>query len=164
MRVLRFGTLLILIGLSIVALAAFPPRAGMGGGGPLEPGGYQGGLYMFTSSINVTIDVRDNLTISLYLLDWDDTLTLLQTSSLDHTNPHIAYHNITSFSGIIEVPAPGIYSLVADSTHNETVFLDIDMYPILPLTHMLAPGLVLICLGVSIIVLRRMYTKHTAGQ
>jgi len=152
------------IGLSIVTLAAFPPRIGMGGGGPLEPGGYQGGLYMFTSSIHVTIDVRDNLTISLYLLDWDDTLTLLQTGSLDHTSPHIAYHNITSFSSIIEVPAPGVFSLVADSTHNETVFLDIDMYTILPQTHILAPGLVFICLGVSVIILRRMYTKYTAGH
>jgi hypothetical protein len=149
------------IGLSIVAVAAFPPGMGMSGGGPLEPGGYQGGLYMFTSSVHMTIDVRDNLTISLYLLDWDDTLTLLQTGSLDHTSPHIAYHNITSFSGIIEVPVPGMYSLIADSTHNETVFLDIDMYPILPQTHILAPGLVLICLGASIIVLRRMYTQYT---
>jgi hypothetical protein len=164
MRILRFGTLLMVIGLSIVALAAFPPRIGMGGGGPLEPGGYQGGLYMFTSSVHMTIEVRDNLTISLYLLDWDDTLTLLQTGSLDHTSPHIAYHNITSFNGIIEVPAPGMYSLIADSTHNETVFLDIDMYTIQPQTHILAPGLVFICLGASIIILRKLYTKYTAGQ
>jgi len=157
MELKRLSTLLLSIGISIMLVSITPINVGMGGGGPLDPGGVQGCLLVFTGPIAVTVAVRDNYSIWMYVLDWDDTLNFMQSRVLDNCSPTVEYHNITSFNGMIDVPAPGVYSLIIESTSNETIYLDIDMYHVFPQGNIFIPGLLIAILGSSLFLLHRVY-------
>ncbi len=158
MELKRLSVLLLSIGISITLVSVFSVNIGMGGGGPLDPGGVQGGLYVFTGAVVVTIEVRDNYPISMYILDWSDTLNFMQSRALDNCSPIVEYHNITSFNGMIDVPAPGVYSLIIESTSNETIYLDIDMYRVFPQGTIFIPGLSITILGSLLFLLHRVYS------
>jgi hypothetical protein len=157
MELNRFSVFFLLIGISVTLVSFAPSSIGMGGGGPLDPGGVQGGLYMFTGTVAVTIDVRDSHSISMYVLDWDDTLNFMQNREHGNSSPIIENHNITSYNGVIEVPFPGIYSLIIESEINETIYLDIDMYRVLPQSNIFIPGLVIALTSSMFILLDRVY-------
>ena len=108
MRVAKF---FIILGFAFL-LASFVPSPYVSHGDLIERGYYE--CFLVNGSGNLFVDVtgRDYRNISLYVLDYEDTLVLVREESMENTTPVFVLENVLNFSGSISLPRPDWYGVV----------------------------------------------------
>jgi hypothetical protein len=153
--IMRLGKLLAIIGLAVAAVSFVCLDSRLGLGGSVQQGEYKGRLYGLTGDIYAEIMVESDQKISVYVLSWSDSIKLMENRSLAETSPVVRLDNISTFTGIFEIPLPGIYSFIVTSNYNETVYFDMDMNRILPQKGILVPGIIITITGVILVIAKR---------
>lgn len=148
----RLSTSLALIGVALIVLSLFEPYFNMGLSGAVEPGEYKGRLYLLTCDVHISVEVQGEGRLSLYLLNWEDSLLLLQFESLEGVEPVVQIANVSAFDGTITILVPGLYSLVVVSESGARVQYEGDMSRVLPQRTLLLAGSVLLVVGFAVIV------------
>jgi hypothetical protein len=164
---MRIAKFIIILGFAFL-LASFVP----------SPLAYQGKLisrdyyecFLVNGSDNLLVDVSgaDHRNISLYVLDYEDTIVLVREESLVNTTPLFFIENVLNFSGIITLPRPGWYGVVvlANIANPALTNMRYDIY-ITRAVPYLVPILLfaaLEVLGIGLILYRRFEKKNRANQ
>jgi hypothetical protein len=147
---MRIGKILIAISVSILLLS-FLPFSNIRMSGNVEPNEYRGRIFGLGSHILIDIETTDNQQISVFILDWNNSMLLLGSGSLNDTTPVVSWENTTGYSGRVEVPFLGLYSIVVITPSNETVQFDVDIDYILPQYFIFLTGVTIFLLGVLLI-------------
>lgn len=147
---MRIGKILIAISVSILLLS-FLPFSNIRLSGSVEPNEYRGRIFGLGSHVWLDIETTDNQQISVFILDWNNSMLLLGSGSLDDITPVVSWENTTGYSGRVEVPFLGLYSIVVITQSNETVQFDVDSDYILPQYFIFLAGVTILLLGVLLI-------------
>ncbi len=147
---MRIGKILIAISVSILLLS-FLPFSNIRLSGSVEPNEYRGRIFGLGSHVWLDIETTDNQQISVFILDWNNSMLLLGSGSLDDITPVVSWENTTGYSGRVEVPSLGLYSIVVITQSNETVQFDVDSDYILPQYFIFLAGVTILLLGVLLI-------------
>ncbi|MBD3405637.1 MAG: hypothetical protein GF411_05845 [Candidatus Lokiarchaeota archaeon] len=130
-------------------LSVILPTSGMGDAGRMYPDELRGSLYFVTGDIIVDITVT-NGSLSFYVFDWQNSLEILESQSLVDVTPVFAKENITTYSGVIEIPSAGFYSFLAMHYGDSSVSFRVDLTRVLPQKYILWPSFFI--LGAYIII------------
>lgn len=147
---MRIGKILIAISVSILLLS-FLPFSNIRLSSSVEPNEYRGRIFGLGSHVWLDIETTDNQQISVFILDWNNSMLLLGSGSLDDITPVVSWENTTGYSGRVEVPFLGLYSIVVITQSNETVQFDVDSDYILPQYFIFLAGVTILLLGVLLI-------------
>ncbi|MHA1390068.1 MAG: hypothetical protein ACTSR9_16705 [Candidatus Thorarchaeota archaeon] len=147
---MRIGKILIAISISILLLS-FLPFSNIRLSGNVEPNEYRGRIFGLGSHVWLDIETTDNQQISVFILDWNNSMLLLGSGSMHDITPVVSFENTTGYSGRVEVPLLGLYSIVVATQSNETVQFDVDIDYILPQYFIFLAGVTILLLGVLLI-------------
>jgi hypothetical protein len=136
----RISWLLLCVGIAGMVIGITLPSIGMGDAGRIHPDEFRGRVYFAAGDIWVKISVSDGEQLSFYVLDWNSSMELVRTQSLDSTTPAFALENITHYEGTITIPACGFYSFITQNLNNETVSFQVDMTRRLPQHYIFYPA------------------------
>ncbi|MCF2137219.1 MAG: hypothetical protein K9W43_08250 [Candidatus Thorarchaeota archaeon] len=110
MRLERF---LVVLGLAFL-IAAFIPGSTTIDGRLINRGDYQ--CFLVDGSGDLYVDARGEdvvgRNLSLYVLTYADTVTLVHSGSMTNLEPIFSVENVANFTGTIALPRPGWYSVV----------------------------------------------------
>lgn len=137
-----FSRLLFVIGISLVAMSFLFP-AGISGETHIDPGHYEGNYFLVTDDIYFeTRVIYGNGPFSIYFLESDDVIQVLEEGTMIGIEPLVALEDIEEYEGWLHFPEPGTYGFVATHSHNESIILRIWGIA-LPRFSFIYPGLVL---------------------
>lgn len=142
----RAGWLMITLGITLL-LVSFLGAGNFGLHASINSGMYKGYLFRTTDDIYVRAEKDTNESFSLYILDSEDTLSVLENGSLEQTNPVVMMENITHYTGRIELPSPGVYTILVTPSHNNTISVNIDIQRTNPHMNALIPGILFVAGG-----------------
>ena len=95
--------------------------------------------YLINGSGNLWVEVygADSRNISLYVLDYDDTLSLVEEGTLENTDPLFSIENVENFVGSISLPEQGWYGVIiqANITNPNLSNMRYDIYLTRELPH-----------------------------
>lgn len=135
-------------GLVLLALSFLQFGAG-GMGSYVGPNVYTG-LWIRTGG-DIYLEARADQggEISIYVFNYDDTLAVINTTSVMNTTPLFELVNVTEYRGRIPIVIPGLYSILITSFANNTS-VEIDIEPVTPALPLMIPGLGLVIVGALI--------------
>ncbi|MBS3795966.1 MAG: hypothetical protein KGY80_13765 [Candidatus Thorarchaeota archaeon] len=142
----RAGWLMITLGITLL-LVSFLGAGNFGLHASINSGMYKGYLFRTTDDIYVRAEKDTNESFSLYILDSEDTLSVLENGSLEQTNPVVMMENITHYTGRVELPSPGVYTILVTPSHNNTISVNIDIQRTNPHMNALIPGILFVAGG-----------------
>ncbi len=116
-----FFRLLFVIGISLVAMSFLFP-AGISGGARIESGNYEGNYFLVTDDIYFVTSTREgNSPFSIYFLESDDVIQVLESGTMIGIEPLFAMEDVEEYEGWLDFPEPGIYGFVATHSNNESI-------------------------------------------
>jgi len=114
---------LFVIGITLLIMSVLYP-AGINGGESVDPGNYEGEFFLVTDAVYLQTTSREgNYTFSLYILDSDDVVQVLESGTMNGIEPLYALEDIMEYEGWLQFPEPGIYGLIVTHSHNESVIV-----------------------------------------
>ncbi len=117
----QLSKLLFVIGVSLVAMSFLFP-AGISGGAHIEPGEYEGTFFLVTDDVYLWTTTRyGNGTFSLFFLESDDVIQVIESGTMIGIEPLFALEDIMDYQGWLHFPGPGTYGFVATPSNNETI-------------------------------------------
>ncbi|MFO7835747.1 MAG: hypothetical protein R6V83_03760 [Candidatus Thorarchaeota archaeon] len=144
----RITKLVTMIGITFL-LVSFIPSGSFGPGSFVDYGTYEGTVFGAVGNIHVNISTYNSSGLQVYVLDYDDLTSALENGSLEGTDPLMSIEVLSNYSGIIEIPHPGLYAILFTPTYNETVYWDVQISRPLPHTGAFHVGLVVTALGIA---------------
>lgn len=120
-----------------------------------EPDSCHGFLLSMGGPLTLTAAEETGKSFSLYILTYQDAVTFLQESSINHTSPFLLRENITFFSETVPIIIPGVYGILISPTGNETIAVGIVVGRILPQLGFVTYGLLLITVGIFLEMIKR---------
>ncbi|MHA2045085.1 MAG: hypothetical protein ACW99G_09840 [Candidatus Thorarchaeota archaeon] len=137
-----FSRLLFVIGVSLLAMSFLFP-AGISVGINIDPGHYEGTYFLVTDDIYFETTIRfGSGTFSIYFLESDDVIQVLESGTMIGIDPLFAMEDIEEYEGWLHFPESGTYGFVATHSHNDTIILRIWGIA-LPRFSFIYPGIVL---------------------
>jgi hypothetical protein len=111
---------------------------------------YTGLLVVTNGDILVEAITLTNNSFSLYLLDFDSGVRLVDEASLANVTPILAIEDIDRYVGVIDLPTDDAYFLVVtnSSTSPSVMRVVINIWRATPHLRVLALGSILIAIGV----------------
>jgi len=111
---------------------------------------YTGLLVMTNGDILVEAIALTNNSFSLYLLDFDSCLRLVDEESLTNVTPILAIEDVDRYVGIIDLPTDDAYFLVVtnSSTIPSVMRVQVTIWRATPHPRVFALGSILIAIGV----------------
>lgn len=111
---------------------------------------YTGLLVMTNGDILVEAIALSNNSFSLYLLDFDSGVRLVDEASLANVTPILAIEDVDRYVGIIDLPTDDAYLLVVtnSSTSPSVMWVQINIWRATPHPRVFALGSILIAIGV----------------
>ncbi len=150
---MRIGKSLVTFGCLLIVLSFM--NSGTGGMGSIVgPDTFEGFWIRTGGDFLLKVESDNGSLLSIYVLDYVDTLTVLNTSSMEHTSPILDVINVTSFYNRVPISFPGLYSVLVTAPENDTR-MSIHIEPILPMLPITFSGLGLLTLGMVIILKRK---------
>lgn len=145
---MRIAKSTIAFGLVLLALSFLPSGDG-GMGSYVGPNAYTG-LWIRTGG-DIYLEARADQggEISIYVFNYEDTLVVINTTSVMNTTPLFERVNVTEYLGQIPIVIPGLYSILITSSANNTS-VEIDIEPVTPALPLMIPGLGLVIVGALI--------------
>ena len=117
----QVSRLLFVIGITLLIMSVLYP-AGLSGGESVDPGNYEGEFFLVTDAVYLHTTSREgNYTFSLYILDSDDVVEVLDSGTMNCIDPLYALEDIVEYEGWIQFPESGIYGLIVTHSNNETI-------------------------------------------
>ncbi len=117
----QFSRLLFVIGVSLFAMSFLYP-AGISGGTRIDPGYYEGTFFLVTDDLYFETRTRyGGRTFSIYFLESDDVIQVLESGTMIGIEPLFALEDIEEYEGWLHFPEPGTYGFVATHSHNESI-------------------------------------------
>ncbi|MGY5852381.1 MAG: hypothetical protein RTU92_02315 [Candidatus Thorarchaeota archaeon] len=140
------GMTLLLVSITYDASIDFKPE--------LLPNQYSCFTFETSGSVYLQLDQEFSHAIDLYVLDYSDTVLLIENISLEGTTPLHVYSNITEFTGIISIDSTGIYTILVDPVEDIRMDVDLTIYRIDLLNSILYPGLTMLVVGTLLIIIQ----------
>ncbi len=145
-------------------MISFNPGSVYQSHGPVEPSNYRGKFFAVTTDIHFEITSDDHRNLSVYLMGYEDGYRMLEEVSIENVTWIVAFENINSFKGVLDIPERNWYALIIIAPANETVAYTMTMSRVTPYLDILALGVLLIVLCIvleskTIIVFLRKYTS-----
>jgi hypothetical protein len=131
----------------VLILLSFMNLGAGGTGSYVGPGAFTGVWIRTGGDFLLTVESDHEDAVSIFVLNYDDTIRAINSSSTMNTHPVFELVNVTQFSGRIQIILPGLYSVLVTSWANDTD-VDIDVSPILPMTSFAISGFTLLVAGV----------------
>ncbi len=117
----QISKFLFVVGLAIMLMSLLFP-GGFGSASLLAPGNCGGEVFLVTDDVFIFTATREgNQTYSLFFLESDDVLQVLESGNMTGIEPLHALEDIMEYQGWIHFPKPGTYGLIATHSHNETI-------------------------------------------
>ncbi len=160
----RLSKSLFVLSIALVIIS-FNPGSVYQSYGPVEPGNYKGRFFAAITDINFEIVSADHRNLSVYLMGYEDGYRMLEEVSIENITWIVAFENINSFKGVLDIPERDWYALIIIAPANETVAYTMTMSRVTPYLDILALGVLLIVLCIvlefktSIVFIR----KHTSN-
>ena len=137
-----FSRLLFVIGISLVAMSFLFP-AGISRETNIDPGHYEGNYFLVTDDIYFeTRIIYGNGPFSIYFLESDDVIQVLESGTMIGIEPLFALEDIEEYEGWLHFPEPGTYGYVVTHSHSERIHVLISGIA-LPRFSFIYPGIVL---------------------
>lgn len=139
----------ILIG-AILLLLSFAPGTITSRRVSSEDALYTGLLVVTNGDISVEARALTNNSFSLYLLDFDSGVRLVEEESLANVTPILAIENVDRYVGIIDLPTDDAYFLVVtnSSISPSVMRVQVTIWRATPHLRVFALGSILIAIGV----------------
>ena len=111
---------------------------------------YTGLLVMTNGDISVEAIALTNNSFSLYLLDFDSGVRLVEEASLANVTPILAIEDVDRYVGLIDLPTDDAYLIVVtnSSTSPSVMRVQITIWRATPHPRVFALGSILIAIGV----------------
>ncbi len=149
----RLGFLAITIGLSITLLAfagwsyhLYGPPEGV------KYGNYFGYAFGSCGAFQITATAETEERFSLYVLSFNDTLTLIETQSLDGIEPLLQVEGVIYYNRIVTEYPPGRYGVIVRPYGNYTAYPVIEIIPVHPFPEILTAGISISIVGLFVMV------------
>jgi hypothetical protein len=157
-----FSRLLFVIGISLVAMSFLFP-AGISRETRIDPGHYEGNYFLVTDDIYFeTRIIYGNGPFSIYFLESDDVIQVLESGTMIGIEPLFALENIEEYEGWLHFPEPGTYGFVATHSNNESIRFRFSGVA-LPRFSFIYPGIVL-SLPFVIVTVFNIYQKRISQK
>jgi len=111
---MRKVKILFILGIALL-LVSFVPGSFTNRGDVIDRDPFSCILVNGSGNLWVEVYGRDNRNISLYVLDYDDTLSLVEEGNLENTAPLFSIENVESFVGPISLPEPSWYGVIVQA-------------------------------------------------
>ncbi|MBD3158015.1 MAG: hypothetical protein GF309_04440 [Candidatus Lokiarchaeota archaeon] len=165
MELKTIGHLLILIGISFLILSSFEfmyynPKIE----GPIDPNEAKGEIYGFAGPVGYDLRVEINETISIYVLDYENTMRFIETHDIDNVSTLVSLEDTRNCSGVFHLNMPGQYGIFAISEANETQYIDLDMNRLYPHTGLFVPSVIMTAIGLLGTVVHRLIIYRNSKE
>lgn len=161
MRLARF---LMIIGVTLVLLSVISPVVE-----PtyvayfnLRPDQFRGCMVNCNSGLDIQISSERNEPFSVYVMNYENGLRMLENGSLENVTVIHVFYNRTLLIQHISIPVPGWYAILVTPSGNETItFLEVTIANPVPNPGLLLSGVSVIGVGViGFIIMRRNYQHN----
>ncbi len=151
---MRLGKSLAVFGMVLIIIS-FSNLGGGGSGTFVGPGQYSGEWIRTGGDFYLSVepDYQGDV-VSIFVLNYDDTLKVINSTSTVNTSPIFERINVTEYEGRIQIIIPGLYSILVTSCVNETGY-SMNLKPILPALPFTISGFGLITTGLILILMKK---------
>jgi len=160
---MRLGKAAMVLGLTLIAIS-FVPGGGFGGSSLVEFGQYDGKMFRVAGSFHLEVEARDNNSLSFYVLNYEDTMRVIQYTSLENTTPIIHVENTTYYAGVVGIFTPGWYSVLVTPFDNVTVRAHISVSTMIPYPSFILAGTALTTLGLLVNYLPKLLSSRMSNR
>ena len=151
---MRIGKSLAVFGMVLIVIS-FINLGGFGSGSFVGPGQYDGEWIRTGGDFYLSVepDIQGDV-VSIFVLNFDDTLKVINSASTVNTSPIFETHNVTGYVGRIQIIFPGLYSILVTSFANETGY-SMDFELILPALPITISGIGLLSTGLIVLFIKK---------
>jgi len=158
----RIGKALIVVGLALI-IVSFTGWTNQGFGTNMDYGEYEGVMIRTASDFNLTVTSDTTSFFSLYIYEFEEGMEVIRTGFFENRTPIAEKVNISIFNEIIIIPKPSWYVVLVTATENVSIYIDFTINRILPQRLTIISGSVGMCMGMLILVIRRIMKKAELG-
>jgi len=159
---MRIGKSLAVFGILLIGLS-FATMGRGGEGAAVVPGSYIGPWIRTGGDFFLSVETNNHGdVISIFILNYEDTLKVINSTSTMNTSPIHAMINVTGYEGRIQILVPGLYSILVTMVTcfaNETVApemgVSIHVEPIIPALPFTISGIGLLTTGLIVILVKK---------
>lgn len=155
---MRIEKSLLTIGVFLI-IVSFLNLGGGGIGLDVGPNSFMGMWINTGGDFYLEVESQYNDSISIYILDYTDTLVIIKESSVENTTPLAVFYNVTQYSGTINIILPGTYAVLVTAISNDTS-VHIYARPMPPMLSFTYAGIGCSVVGGGLFFIRHSIKRH----